>query len=238
MSSEFEDSGYIIHSRTFKERSLLLELFTVNHGRVGAVANFGKKDLYGLKAALQPFVPLRFVLLKGRSELLTLKDAKRCGKLIQLKVPMLFCAEYLNELLYYLYRDEDGSPKLLAAYMRTLKTLESSQNSAEVEHSLRDFELNLLENLGYAPDFRSPSGKWDPGAFYVYSVEDGFISGTDDTDGLISGAVLNEFAENKTFSPAALRMLKFINGRLLSQLLGDRKLKSRELYSDFIRQTA
>ncbi len=238
MSSEFDDSGYLIHSRTFKERSLLLELFTVNHGRVGAVANFGKKDTHGLRAVLQPFVPLRFTFLKGRSELLTLKDAKRCGKLIQLRVPVLFCAEYLNELLYYLYRDEDSSPKLLAAYMRALNTLANASNAAEVERSLRDFELNLLENLGYAPDFRSACGRWDTGAFYVYSVDNGFVKSSENTDRLISGAVLNELSSGESLSPVARRVLKSINGRVLSQLLGDRKLKSRELYSDFIRQTA
>src|SRR3546814_14196517 len=55
------EPAYVLHARPWRETSLLLELLTGNHGRIGLVARGvqGPKK-HVLRAALQPLQHIRF----------------------------------------------------------------------------------------------------------------------------------------------------------------------------------
>ena len=97
----------------------------------------------------------------------------------------------------------------------------------------------MLQDLGYAPDFVSPQGRWPTNAWYTYLPDTGFILTKIEGQSFISGSVLNELADGgKILSHAALRALKLITARAIATLLKGRTLKSRELYSNYLKLTA
>lgn len=238
MSAELIDAGFLIHQRPYRERSLLLELFTIGMGRVSAVCRMSKKGEATCKARLRPFAPLDLTLIQGRSELLILKEVSVRERVDAIAAPEIFCAEYLNELLHYLYRDDAGDPRLFSCYMQALEILRSSPSRDMLEGILRHFELLLLDTLGYAPDFKCIDGMWESGSSYTFVPDTGFVkTNTQDPD-FILGDDLNELQRGESLSPRARRALKMITSRALAVLLHGRTLKSRELYADFLKLTS
>src|SRR3546814_9634973 len=69
------EPAYVLHARPWRETSLLLELLTENHGRIGLVARGvqGPKK-HVLRAALQPLQHIRFDGVQ-RGELAQLRTA-------------------------------------------------------------------------------------------------------------------------------------------------------------------
>lgn len=239
MSVELAESGYLIHSRAYKERALLLELFTLGRGRISAVCRMSKKNEANIKARLRSFEPLTFTLVQSpRSELMVLKEVQCVGNSQKIETPAVFCAEYLNELLHYLYRDDTGSPELFSSYINTLDVLRQNSSHVKTEQALREFELQLLQDLGYAPDFLCPHGHWLTDAWYSYLPDSGFMQTKVAGQSLISGSVLNELAEGGALSTVAMRALKLVTARSIATLLKGRTLKSRELYSNYLKLIA
>ncbi len=238
MSSELIDAGFLIHQRPYRERSLLLELFTIGMGRVSAVCRMSKKGEATCKARLRPFAPLDLTLIQGRSELLILKEVSVRERVDAIVAPEIFCAEYLNELLHYLYRDDAGDPRLFSCYMQALEILRSSPSRDMLEGILRNFELLLLDILGYAPDFKCIDGMWENGSSYIFVPDTGFVKANTQDPTFILGDDLNELQRGESLSPRARRALKMITSRALAVLLHGRTLKSRELYADFLKLTS
>ena len=73
-----QEPGYILHHHDYGETSLLLEMFTRRHGRLGIVAKGARRARSPLRAALIPFQPL-VMGFSGRGELPTLTAAEPAG---------------------------------------------------------------------------------------------------------------------------------------------------------------
>lgn len=65
-----QEPAYVIHRRPWRETSLLVDLFTLNHGRLSVVARGASGSKSALKAQLQPFQPLLLDWV-GRGDLKT-----------------------------------------------------------------------------------------------------------------------------------------------------------------------
>ncbi|MFT4768876.1 MAG: DNA repair protein RecO (recombination protein O), partial [Glaciecola sp.] len=91
---------YLLHRRPFRDNSELLDVFSVEHGRLGLIARGLSRRRRGgpLGAILQPFRPL-LLSFSGKGELLTLTGAESGGELPPLHGEALLSAFYLNELL-------------------------------------------------------------------------------------------------------------------------------------------
>jgi DNA repair protein RecO (recombination protein O) len=50
--------GFVLHSYPYKETSLIVDMFTRDHGRIGVVAKGAKRPLSKLRGVLQTFQPL------------------------------------------------------------------------------------------------------------------------------------------------------------------------------------
>lgn len=223
---------FLIHSRPYRERSLLLTMLTLARGRVSAVCRASSKGLSRMRAILRPFAPIECQFAHGRSELLTLCSARAAGPAREIPVPSVFCAGYVNELVYWLYRDSEGSPEFFALYMKTLDRLASGDEAM----ALRDFETGLLEQLGYAPDFGT--GGFDEGASYCYIPEEGFVPATPEGGWSVSGSALNAIAAGHADRPDARAALKAVNRAALAALLNGRELRSRALYASFLKEAS
>ena len=122
------EPGVILHTRPYKENSLLVELYTLNYGRISAVTKLSKKVASRSKGVYQPFILLKLSLRQGRGQLWQLKDAFLQRVAFNFEVPNVFIAQYLNELLYYLIKTQESDHKLFASYIETLDALDLKQD--------------------------------------------------------------------------------------------------------------
>lgn len=223
--------AYLLHRRPYRESSQLLELLTVEHGRVGALARGLRRRSRGgaAGALLQPFAPL-LVSLRGRGELKSLSAVETAGGLLPLRGDALLSAFYVNELLMRLLQREEAQPAIFRAYALALGALADGD---EIEPVLRRFECLLLRELGYgfAFDRDAVSGeRVRPEGRYRFEPGLGLRPAPlGDASGSVSGEHLLRIAADD-FGDGAGRVAKRLLRRALAELLGGRPLSSRQLF--------
>ncbi|MEP5763052.1 MAG: DNA repair protein RecO [Halieaceae bacterium] len=227
-------AGYVLHTRPWRDNSLILEYFSRELGRVAMIAKGAKsrKTRGGSSAALlQPFTPL-LCSWSGRSELKTLTDCESAGQPVPLQGRKLYSGLYLNELLMRLLQHEDPYHTLFDHYDAALGLLSQQQGE---EIALRQFELRLLDELGYGFDLLSDgiSGEAvDLDCWYNYHEEYGLVLASADASDRLPryrGADLASIKRGD-FSGEARRCAKRLMRQALATHLGDKPLKSRELF--------
>lgn len=223
--------AFVLHARPYRESSLLLELLTRDHGRVGAVARSARASRKGLGSVLQPFQSL-LVSWAGRGELKTLTAAERWHPLPPVSGERLFSALYLNELLLRALAPQDPHPPIYEAYAALLPGL---ADAPEIESLLRGFELGLLRELGYALDlcFEADTGEvLEPQGSYVFDPGSGFLRlrGTDTAEDAYPGWALAAIAGADYGDPRTRALAKRLLREALVPVLGERPLRSREYF--------
>ena len=122
--------AFVLHSYAYKESSLIVDLFTVDNGRMAAIAKGAKRPASNIRGALLSLQPVE-VIFSGRGEVKTLTQAQWLPGQPWLTGQALMCGMYLNELLIKLLPREDPHPELFESYAATLLTLaESDEHSA------------------------------------------------------------------------------------------------------------
>lgn len=147
------EAAFVLHHYDWSESSLILDLFTREHGRVAVVAKGAKRPYSQLRAVLLPFQRLNvsFGLRRGeQAEVQTLKSAEWQGGGLMLGGGAMLSGFYLNELLMKLLARNDPHPILFDAYAQTLPHL-ASNDPSHVQSALRAFELVLLREHGVLP---------------------------------------------------------------------------------------
>ncbi len=170
--------AYVLHHRPYRDSSLLLEIFTPDHGRVGLVARGARSPKSRLYGVLQPFQPL-LISWVGRGELATLSGAEANGPPQRLQGKSVISGFYINELLLRLLHRHDPHAALFDGYARTLPLLAQAVAPGVLppatlslpwlavapgvlppatlslpwlaeQRALRIFEKHLLKEIGYA----------------------------------------------------------------------------------------
>lgn len=222
---------YILHHRAYRDTSLLLEVFSRAHGRVGVVARGarGKRSRY--TGLLQPFRPL-LLSWSGKGELGTLTGAEPDGVPLDSQGPALISGFYLNELLMRLIGRGDPLDELYDHYALALHRLALGEG----ESVLRRFEVELLQQLGYGLilDHDAATGEAiEVERRYRYSLEQGPLAldfeGGDEIDLIVHGRTLLGL-ESGELEGASVGEAKRLMRAALAPHLGDRPLKSRELF--------
>ena len=139
------EPAYILHTRPYRESSLILEVFTPGYGRTGLVARGARRPKSPLRGILNSFQPLRLTW-SGRGELATLAQAEQGGHSRQLRGDAVMAGFYVHELLLKLLQRHDPHPQLFGHYATLLANLADGH---PVEKLLRIFELELLREIGY-----------------------------------------------------------------------------------------
>ncbi|MDD5387858.1 MAG: DNA repair protein RecO [Gallionellaceae bacterium] len=222
------DPAFVLHTRPWRETSLIVDIFSRHHGRLGLVARGARRAGAALKARLIPFQPLTLSWF-GKSQLRTLHAAEWQGGGLMLRGHALMCGFYLNELLLRLLPDGDAHEALFDHYTLALADLNTQP---EVEPVLRRFELDLLSELGYAQSLGhlAAGGALNPDAHYGYEVGTGVIPATHATR--YSGRSLLALAARDFSQPATLAEGKLLMRTLLAHYLGDKPLATRQLLID------
>ncbi len=201
--------AWLLHRRNYRESSLLLDLFTREHGRVALVCRGAKAGRGGGSGQLQLFRPLRISWTR-RGELGSLTQCESDGRALDLPGERLWCGFYLNELLLRLLAREDPHPEMFDVYDRSVRVLASRAHAGS---ALRRFEWKLLEHLGYGfdPTRTALGGAVDPARHYRWR----------------SGLGVEEVAASESAAvpgPALLALAQTQDGPALNQsrrLLGD-----------------
>ena len=135
--------AFVLHTRPFRETSLLVDLFTRSYGRLRAVS----KGSRGRKRAVQLNAYTQFLVSwSGKSDLKTLTHVEQSSVPILLEGDSLFCGSYLNEILIRLLAENDPHEIIYDNYINVLSQL---AGKSPITGSLRNFEFSLLEELGY-----------------------------------------------------------------------------------------
>lgn len=222
-------AAFVIHSRPYRETSQLVEVFTREQGRQSLVAKGSRQPRSPLKGLLQPFVPLALTFA-GKGELKNLHRAEATAPAIRLTGTALYSGLYLNELIYYLLETHTPFDEVFAAYHKTLINL---ANGEGIEPCLRHFEFYMLNILGYGVDFTidANSGQAvDPGAWYQYQSESGFVRLARPEPGAYAGDHLYALAELDLTRADVLVSAKRFSRQALTPYLGGRALRSRALF--------
>ena len=230
-----QQPAFILHQHDYSETSLLLEVFTSAHGRIGLIAKGARRPSGRLRGILKPFQRLS-IGWSGKSELGVLTSAETEGPDFSLEGPALYCGFYMNEVLLRLLHRHDAHSALFEAYASTLRRLRHDTSNEPV---LRVFEKHLLRELGYGlvldQDIQDRAPV-DPEAMYDYVLDRGPVRLTHPELNIpivgirVRGASLLALAQESFSDPATLRDAKALMRAALSRHLGDKPLNTRKLF--------
>jgi DNA repair protein RecO (recombination protein O) len=227
------EPGFILHTIPYRETSLLVDIFTLNHGRLRCVAKgFRKPNKKGIAKTLFPYTEHHFQW-QGRGELKTLTQADPIQAPVFLKQESLFVGLYINELLYKLLHQNDPHQSLYEFY----RQLMTQQSTSEIQQPvLRRFEMLLLEELGYGLvlDAEAETGQAvSAESLYYYIPDQGLKLIQDQTaDNLhaFSGADIMALGQGQLEQQSVLRAAKKLTRQVIDFYLDGKELNSRELY--------
>ena len=228
-----QQPGFVLHSYPYRETSLIVEVFSRDHGRIGLVAKGARRPMSQLRGVLMAFQPL-LIDWSGGGEMKTLVRAEWQGGQPLLGGQALLCAYYLNELLMRLLPREDPHPVLFRAYGDALRALAAGEGQEVI---LRRFELALLQELGYGLQLDSDAdgAPVRPELRYAYIIERGAVPldeyGIDDAS-VVAGRVLLDMARGDFREPETLAGAKALMRRLIPHYLGGQVLQSRRVFTE------
>lgn len=232
------DLGYLLHSRAYRDSSVICDFFLQHHGRISllykGVRKAGKQGAKG--RLLQPFSPLA-VSFDGRNELKTGRLLEATGAAVFLTGLQLYSGLYINELLVRLLHREEASASLFDQYQNAIQHLKVGPP----EPTLRRFERELLAELGYELALQ-----WDVhgnpiagDGLYLYAADQGFtpvsVMPRDSEVGrrCFQGRHLLAIHLHDYDDPAVALAAKKLSRLALAPHLGDKPLHSRELFRQF-----
>jgi DNA repair protein RecO (recombination protein O) len=239
------DKGYVLHTYPYRETSLILQVWTEKHGRLGLVAKGARRPKSASRAVLVPFQPLTLDWF-GRGELRTLKTAEPTSPATPLAGQSLLSAFYLNELLLKLTTRDDPHEGLFAAYddaMTGLRQISRDARYDRVEPVLRRFELKLLQELGYAVELTREAGTHDPIVAereYLYVVERGPVSAPDEGETpanavRLRGLTLIDLDRGRLEDAVTVAQAKQLMRLLINHSLNGQELATRAMVRDLQR---
>ena len=210
----------------YQDSSLLLDFFTCHYGKIRLVGRGARNN----KTSLQMFQRLN-ISFKGRSDLKNLTNWEFSDQPRRFLGNNLVLAIYTNELLSRLLPEGEKHQKVFDGYWNYLGKI-NKQSDTEKEYSLRLFENLLLEELGYGLEFNKDfkGNHIDSELEYHFQEHNGFVPRA---DGNIPGEVLlvvDDGGDNGRLSVNHLSILKKLNRKRLRSILGEKPLKSRELF--------
>jgi len=226
---EFE-AVFLLHSRPYRESSRILEVMSQQHGRLGIVARGARRPKSKWRSVLQPFQPMRMSWF-GRGSLQTLRAAETTSSPLGLGDMTLMAGYYMNELLLTLLHRNDPYPDLFAHYGAALAQL---AGGADLEPTLRRFELQLLAEIGYGLVTDRDSTDGQPlrsDCRYRYLAEQGPVPVADGTDDefTVNGAVLTAIGAGEFDRPESLSIAKRLLREKINWCLDGRPLKTRQV---------
>ena len=226
MSQSNNDNCFILHQRSYGETSIIADVFTQKSGKISFIAKGAKKPKSKFFGYLVPFQKLK-ITYSGRSELKTLTSidrdlASNSNTFSKVSYSLL----YINELLMKLLPKDAKHEELFVLYDEFLKKINKNNN---LEISLRHFELDLLDMLGYGFDYDSEIDSNNPieaELSYVFVSERGFRKSNSSS---FKGKDILSIKKRK-LEDVPLKYLKEITTKAIGICLEGKDLASRKIF--------
>ena len=223
----------ILHRRAYRDTSLLLDVFSQTHGRLGLVARGAKRPKARWRGVLEPLRLLR-LSWSGRGELRTLTEAEPQHQSRALSGDYLYGAFYAAELILRTTAQHDPHPLLFEQFLQLLASLAQLSSPSPMAPKLRRFERDLLAELGYGLllDVETNSGKpVRANAQYLYHPEHG-VRASDarpqTVEVAISGEALLALANDNIQPGEHAKAQQRLLAAALAPHLGDKPLRSAQ----------
>ncbi|KMZ12574.1 DNA recombination and repair protein RecO [Candidatus Burkholderia humilis] len=228
-----EQPGFVLHSYPYRETSLIIDVFSRDHGRIALVAKGAKRPHSGLRGVLQTFQPLG-LSWSGKGEVRTLTNAEWVGGMLPLTGDALLSGFYVNELLVKFCAREEAHPALFNHYVLMLSRLAHNEPAVQV---LRSFETVLLRETGYAMNLTRTVTRQSviAEARYVFDPDRGVREASDDLPAqwpVIAGQTLIDMERDDYTNPQTAAQSKTLMRFLLNFHLGDTPLATRQILID------
>ena len=226
MSQSNDDKCFLLHQRSYGETSIIADVFTQKSGKISFIAKGAKKPKSKFFGYLVPFQKLK-ITYSGRSELKTLTSidrdlASNSNTFSKVSYSLL----YINELLMKLLPKDAKHEELFVLYDEFLKKINKNNN---LEVSLRHFELDLLDMLGYGFDYDSEIDSNEPieaELSYVFVSERGFRKSNSSS---FKGKDILSIKKRK-LEDVPLKHLKEITTKAIGICLEGKDLASRKIF--------
>ena len=226
MSQSNVDDCFLLHQRSYGETSLIADVFTKNNGKMSLIAKGAKKPKSKFFGYLVPFHKLH-IAYSGRSELKTLTSIDRnLAASGNTMTKTSYSLLYINELLIRLLPKDAKQEDLFELYETFLEKVSSN---LDLEITLRHFELDLLDMLGYGFDYDSEIDNQKPieiNSSYSFVSERGFRKSNNSN--FLGKDILS--LKNRNLEEVPLKYLKEITTKAINSCLDGRDLTSRKIF--------
>jgi DNA repair protein RecO (recombination protein O) len=220
--------AYVLHALPYRDTSRILEVFTREHGRTSVFARGVRGPKARLASLLQPFQPL-LISFTSRGDAGQLISAEsEPGGHGRLPPAALLSGFYLNELLLKLTTRHDPNVDLFDAYQTALLGL--ARGGAQ-EPSLRNFELRLLQEVGYGVDLTQTvaGAAVTAQGYYHFRPADGLFTTTAEHSGALPGSSLLQLAAGQLQSVRELADARKVLAAALEHCLEGRPIVTRAI---------
>ena len=146
----YTTDAIVLHRRHFGETDNILTLYSPGLGRFSAIAKGARKAVSRLSGATEVLTCTRFGLASGKSlEIVTQVEVQKSFSALRKDLVRLAHGLYLADLVEHAVEDHAPNPVLYALFFTGLLQI---QTLPVPEIAARWFEIQLLGDLGYAPD--------------------------------------------------------------------------------------
>jgi len=227
MSPNRWEECFLLHQRSYGETSIIAEVFTRNLGKMSIIARGAKKPKSKFFGYLVPFSRLK-ITFSGRSELKTLTNIDRDLSLTNSYLSKKsYSLLYINELMIKLLPKDAEHKPLFDLYS---KFIQDSVNEEKMDYLLRNFELDLLEMLGYGINFHADINNEEEiklNKNYIFVAESGFMASDNAKD--FSGEDIIKIRE-RNFADISTKKLKQLTQATIMFCLEGKDLNSRQIF--------
>ena len=156
-SRRWKSKAVVLRSIRFAEADCVLHLYTLERGRVGAIAKGVRKTKSRFGARLEPFSHAELLLHEGRGELHTVRGAElvRAHDRSRTDGYRLAVGHIGLEAMLRLFVEQEASPPAFHALTRFLDLLDGTEARLPARPALDPlalaFQLKLLWLAGYLP---------------------------------------------------------------------------------------
>ncbi len=264
-SAVYLQPAFILQHRKYRETSLIIDALTRDFGRISLLAKGVRKTKSKTAGMLQPFIPLlisyfgkaelktltdveRSTCARQACGVQTVSEDRRAGSgpahdihsipgdiiqpLREIKGLALYCGFYVNELIGYFLHKYDPHPEVFDYYNQCLSCL---SDGANIEAALRQFELNLLEAVGYGLQLEYDDNENPIESFKKYDFNVGQGGAVEALTGRFSGKTLLALNSRELNDPQVLIEAKILMRTIIDVYLQGKQLKSRAVINEIIK---
>ena len=149
-SRTYHTQAIVLGHFEYGEADRILKLFTLEKGKISAIAK-GVRKISSRKAGhLEPFTQVNLFLAKGRDlDIITQAEALKPMSGLRADLRRMALASYVVEVLDRFTYEEGPNTGLYRLLTQTLDRLEAHSNAEAV---IRYYEIRFLDLIGYRPE--------------------------------------------------------------------------------------